>query len=401
MQPYKPAFNLKDYHYPSMDLLDQESKQAILKLIQPSDMHLPVLWSTDRIETIKDLDNSRNILITGSTGTGKTAFLYQIIVSLLFRMHPCQIKFILVDCKQIEFGIFQSIEKHFLAKTVDGDGIASNPDQILSTINSLSIEIDNRYKLLADAGCRDIHEYNKKFIFKQLNPQKGHQYFPYLILVIDELADCLLYKSEEISATLQKLIYNGGKVGLINIISTNQYNNSTVISAALLAGIDQRVIFRLNSREDYRRFFDTVKVPDIYQVGEFNYREFGKPYKGKEVFFSPTEIRRVCDFITQQQGYPDAFLLPEYFDEKEQDGKNFDSSDKDPLFEDAARLIVQNQMGSTSLIQRRMQLGYNRAGRLMDQLEAARIVGPNLGSKAREVLFKTELELQCFLDTLL
>jgi S-DNA-T family DNA segregation ATPase FtsK/SpoIIIE len=206
----------------------------------------------------------------------------------------------------------------------------------------------------------------------------------------------MLNHKQEFEVPLAKLLYDGGKVGLLNILSTNQYNNANVISTRMLGGIDQRAVFRLNDREDNSRFFDTVKVPEIHLPGEFNYREFGRPVAGKGLFLSTEEIERVCDYIGDQPGFPSTFALPWYFDETETEK----SVPRDVLFEDAARLIVSSQMGSTSLIQRRMKLGYNRAGLLMDQLEKYGIVGPNSGSRAREVMIKTDNELREFLDNI-
>lgn len=401
MVPEIPATGIPKYSLPPLDLLESPSRTVIAELAGHGDKKLPVLWSKEAARVIvKDLADYRNLLITGSSETGKSSFIHQLILSLLYLNPLGRVKLLLIDLKKIELGKYRVIANHFLAKR-EGDESAVIEDGRIAihTLNSLCIELDNRYDLFGEGRCRDIHEYNRKFLEGKLNPEKGHQFLPFIILVIDELADCIMHGKKEMDAPLQRLVYKGGKVGLFNIIATSQYN-SGVISSGLLTGIEQRVLFRLNDRDDYRKFLDTVRVPDIHSPGEFIYRENGRPVKGTGILFSSQEIERTCEFIATQPGFPHPFLLPEYVDENDLGNSDFDAADRDPLFEDAARLIVSSQMGSTSLLQRRMKLGYNRAGRLMGQLEAAGIVGPNQGAAAREVIIKTEEELQAYLDSM-
>jgi S-DNA-T family DNA segregation ATPase FtsK/SpoIIIE len=297
--------------------------------------------------------------------------------------HPSQVKFVLVDAKKVEFDIYRHIENHFLAKLAGEEAILIGERQVLHTLNALCIEMDNRYELLKEAGVRNIQEYNDKFCKRQLNPRKGNQFLPFIVLVIDDLGT-MSYGILELYKPLERLVLNGYRVGMLNVICTSQFVGE--MASLLSRIIGQKVIFRLHNREDYRRFLDTVKVDRFLQKGGFLYNAEGRVHKGRTSAFSFDSMKKIVDAIAGQRGYPQAFLMPEYVDEKELEGKSFDSSEKDPLFEDAAKLIVQNQIGSTSLLQRRMKLGYNRVGRLMDQLEAAGVVGPNLGSKAREVL---------------
>jgi S-DNA-T family DNA segregation ATPase FtsK/SpoIIIE len=398
MEPESSAIWTPTYRLPPLNLLGAQNRSFIAALTNHGEKTLPVLWSgSDKKMLVKDFADIRNLLITGSSETGKSSFIHQLIFSLLYLNPPGRIKFLLIDLKKTELGRYRGIANHFLAKRAGDEQEVIDDGRIaIHTLNSLCIELDNRYDLIGEGGCRDIHEYNRKFLEGKLNPEKGHQLLPFIILVIDELADCILYGKKEIDAPLQRLVYRGGKVGLFTIIATNQYN-SGVISSALLSGIEQRVVFRLNDRDDYAKFFGTVRVPDIYAAGEFVYRENGAQLKGEGIYFTPAEIDRTVEYITTQPGFLHLFLLPDYVDENEPD--RFDMANRDPLFEEAARLVVITQMGSTSLLQRRMKLGYNRVGRLMDQLQAAGIVGPVQGAKAREVLIRTEEELQEFLGS--
>lgn len=404
MTLYNSNFNLQDYNYPKLELIDDNTLKDVLYLSRElsNGQILPAIWSfKNEITLSEDLSTIGNLLVVGPPGIGKSNFLHQLIISLLFKKHPVQLKFVLVDFKKLEFGVYKLIENHFLAKLAnEEESIVTETKKAVHTINALCIEMDNRYDLLKEAGCRNIKEYNGKFIERKLNPEKGHQFLPFIILIIDELADILIFEKNVVNASLEKLIRQGNKVGLITILSTSQVVGDT-LQSNLGSLIEQRVVFRLFDREDYRRFYGTVNLDIPDDEGDFLYKNEGNFVLGKSIFINLDDIERVINFIGEQRGYPNAFLLPEYIDEGEKEGKYFDLVDKDSLFEDAARLIVASQVGSTSLLQRRMKLGYNRTGRLMDQLEAAGIVGHNQGSKAREVLVKTETDLQKILDAIM
>jgi len=263
----------------------------------------------------------------------------------------------------------------------------------------LCIEMDNRYDLLKEAGTRNIREYNDKFIKRKLNPQKGHQYLPFIVLVVDEFADLIMTAGKEIEMPIARLAQLARAVGIHLIIAT-QRPSVNIITGTIKANFPSRIAFKVSSKIDSRTILDTGGAEQLIGKGDMLISHNGELTRLQCAFVDTPEVDDVVDFIGKQRGYPQAFLLPEYIDESEAKGDSFDLSDRDSLFEDAARLIVQNQIGSTSLLQRRMKLGYNRAGRLMDQLEAAGIVGPNQGSKARDVLIKTEMDLQQHLDML-
>jgi S-DNA-T family DNA segregation ATPase FtsK/SpoIIIE len=269
---------------------------------------------------------------------------------------------------------------------------------VVHTLNALCIEMDNRYDLLKEAGARNIREYNEKFVRRRLNPQKGHQYLPFIVLVIDEFADLIMTAGKEIEMPIARLAQLARAVGIHLIIAT-QRPSVNIITGTIKANFPSRIAFKVSSKIDSRTILDTGGAEQLIGKGDMLISHHGEVTRLQCAFVDTPEVESVVDFIGDQRGYPQAFLLPEYVDEKEMEGRDFDLSDRDPLFEDAARLIVQNQMGSTSLLQRRMKLGYNRAGRLMDQLEVAGIVGPNQGSKARDVLVKSESELQELLDS--
>ena len=271
--------------------------------------------------------------------------------------------------------------------------------KVIHTLNALCIEMDNRYDLLKEAGARNIKEYNEKFTKRRLNPQKGHQYLPFIVLVVDEFADLIMTAGKEVEMPIARLAQLARAVGIHLIIAT-QRPSVNIITGTIKANFPARIAFKVSSKIDSRTILDAGGAEQLIGKGDMLISYNGEIVRLQCAFVDTPEVERIVDFISDQRGYPQAFMLPEYVDEKELEGKEFDAMDKDPLFEEAARLIVQNQVGSTSLLQRRMKLGYNRAGRLMDQLESAGIVGPNLGSKAREVLMKTEVELQQHLENL-
>jgi S-DNA-T family DNA segregation ATPase FtsK/SpoIIIE len=348
----------------------------------------------DNEHFVVDLAGMPHLLMAGATGQGKSVGINTLLVSLLYKKHPSQLKFVLVDPKKVELSLYRVIEKHFLAKLPgEEESIITDTKKVVNTLNALCIEMDNRYDLLKEAGVRNIREYNEKFVKRKLNPQKGHQYLPFIVLVIDEFADLIMTAGKEIEMPIARLAQLARAVGIHLIIAT-QRPSVNIITGTIKANFPSRIAFKVSSKIDSRTILDAGGAEQLIGKGDMLISHNGELIRLQCAFVDTPEVERVCEFIGEQRGYPDAFLLPEYVDEKEQEGRDFDLSDRDSLFEEAARLIVQNQMGSTSLIQRRMKLGYNRAGRLMDQLEAAGIVGPNQGSKARDVLVKTESELE-------
>ncbi len=354
----------------------------------------------DNENFIVDLASMPHLLMAGATGQGKSVGLNAILVSLLYKKHPSQMKFVLIDPKKVELSIYRQIEKHFLAKLPgEEDAIITDTKKVVHTLNALCIEMDNRYDLLKEAGARNIKEYNEKFIKRKLNPQKGHQFLPFIVLVIDEFADLIMTAGKEVEMPIARLAQLARAIGIHLIIAT-QRPSVNIITGTIKANFPARIAFKVSSKIDSRTILDTGGAEQLIGKGDMLISHNGEVTRLQCAFVDTPEVEKIVDFIGDQRGYPQAFLLPEYIDEKELEGKDFDMSDRDSLFEDAARLIVQNQIGSTSLLQRRMKLGYNRAGRLMDQLEAAGIVGPNQGSKARDVLIKTEMELQQHLDAL-
>lgn len=354
----------------------------------------------DNENFIVDLASMPHLLMAGATGQGKSVGLNAILVSLLYKKHPSQLKFVLIDPKKVELSVYRHIEKHFLAKLPgEEDAIITDTKKVIHTLNALCIEMDNRYDLLKEAGARNIKEYNEKFTKRRLNPQKGHQYLPFIVLVVDEFADLIMTAGKEVEMPIARLAQLARAVGIHLIIAT-QRPSVNIITGTIKANFPARIAFKVSSKIDSRTILDAGGAEQLIGKGDMLISYNGEIVRLQCAFVDTPEVERVVDFISDQRGYPQAFMLPEYVDEKELEGKDFDASDKDPLFEDAAKLIVQNQVGSTSLIQRRMKLGYNRAGRLMDQLEAAGVVGPNQGSKAREVLIKTEAELLEYLENL-
>lgn len=352
----------------------------------------------DNENFIVDLASMPHLLMAGATGQGKSVGLNAILVSLLYKKHPSQLKFVLVDPKKVELSIYKAIEKHFLAKLPgEEDSIITDTKKVINTLNALCIEMDNRYDLLKEAGCRNIKEYNEKFAARKLNPQKGHQFLPFIVLVVDEFADLIMTAGKEVEMPIARLAQLARAIGIHLIIAT-QRPSVNIITGTIKANFPARIAFKVSSKIDSRTILDTGGAEQLIGKGDMLISYNGEVVRLQCAFVDTPEVDKIVDFIGDQRGYPQAFLLPEYIDEKDMEAKDFDLNDKDPLFEDAARLIVSSQSGSTSLLQRRMKLGYNRAGRLMDQLESAGIVGPNQGSKTRDVLIKTDADLQQFLD---
>jgi len=355
----------------------------------------------DNENFIVDLTSMPHLLMAGATGQGKSVGLNAILVSLLYKKHPSQLKFVLVDPKKVELSIYKTIENHFLAKLPgEEDAIITDTKKVVNTLNALCIEMDNRYDLLKEAGCRNIREYNEKFVSRKLNPEKGHQFLPFIVLVVDEFADLIMTAGKEVEMPIARLAQLARAIGIHLIIAT-QRPSVNIITGTIKANFPARIAFKVSSKIDSRTILDVGGAEQLIGKGDMLISYNGELVRLQCAFVDTPEVDRITDFIGDQRGYPQPFLLPEYIDEKDMDAKDFDLNNKDSLFEDAARLIVSSQSGSTSLLQRRMKLGYNRAGRLMDQLEAAGIVGPNQGSKARDVLIKTDADLQQHLNDML
>ena len=355
----------------------------------------------DNENFIVDLTTMPHLLMAGATGQGKSVGLNAILVSLLYKKHPSQIKLVLVDPKKVELSLYRHIETHFLAKLPgEEEAIITDTKKVIHTLNALCIEMDNRYDLLKEAGARNIREYNEKFVKRKLNPQKGHQFLPFIVLVVDEFADLIMTAGKEVEMPIARLAQLARAVGIHLIIAT-QRPSVNIITGTIKANFPVRIAFKVSSKIDSRTILDAGGAEQLIGKGDMLISYNGEITRLQCAFVDTPEVDAVCDFIGTQEGYPQAFLLPEYVDEKQFEGKELDLDDRDTLFESAARMIVTSQMGSTSLLQRRMKLGYNRAGRLMDQLEAAGIVGPSQGSKARDVLVKTEADLERLLSDII
>ncbi len=352
---------------------------------------------------VADLAKMPHLLMAGATGQGKSVGINSILVSLLYKKHPSQLKFIMVDPKKVELSLYEMLEKHFLAKLPnEEDAIITDTKKVVTTLNALCIEMDQRYDLLKKAQVRNIKEYNHKFTNRQLNPQNGHKFLPYIVLVVDEFADLIMTAGKEVEMPIARLAQLARAIG-IHLILATQRPSVNIITGTIKANFPARIAFKTTSKIDSRTILDAGGSEQLIGRGDMLLSQGSDMIRLQCGFVDTPEVERVRDFISNQQGCHEAFQLPEYIDpnDKNAGGEDFFiDGEKDGLFEDAARIIVQNQMGSTSLIQRRLKLGYNRAGRLMDQLEEAGIVGENLGSKAREVKFKTEVELDQYLQKL-
>ena len=352
---------------------------------------------------VADLAKMPHLLMAGATGQGKSVGINSILVSLLYKKHPSQLKFIMVDPKKVELSLYELLEKHFLAKLPgEADAIITDTKKVVTTLNALCIEMDQRYDLLKKAQVRNIKEYNHKFTNRQLNPANGHKFLPYIVLVVDEFADLIMTAGKEVEMPIARLAQLARAIG-IHLILATQRPSVNIITGTIKANFPARIAFKTTSKIDSRTILDTGGSEQLIGRGDMLLYQGSDMIRLQCGFVDTPEVERVRDFISNQMGYAEAFLLPEYIDpnDKSAGGEDFMiDGEKDGLFEDAARIIVQNQMGSTSLIQRRLKLGYNRAGRLMDQLEEAGVVGENLGSKSREVKFKTESELDGYLAKL-
>jgi S-DNA-T family DNA segregation ATPase FtsK/SpoIIIE len=361
-----------------------------------SDFELPIaLGKTIANEVfVADLTKMPHLLMAGSTGQGKSVGLNAVLVSLLYKKHPSQVKFVLVDPKKVELTLFKTIERHFLAKLPgEDDAIITDTRKVVSTLNSLCMEMDQRYELLKDAQVRNIKEYNTKFIARKLNPNNGHKYLPYIVLVVDEFADLIMTAGKEIETPIARLAQLARAIGIHLIIAT-QRPSVNIITGTIKANFPARMAFRVTSKIDSRTILDTGGADQLIGRGDMLLSTGADLIRLQCAFVDTPEVDRVTEFIGSQRGYSSAHILPEYIDETAAGSRDIDLDDRDPLFEEAAMLIVNSQQGSASLLQRKLKLGYNRAGRIIDQLEAAKIIGPFEGSKAREVLVKDPIALE-------
>ena len=382
------------------------SMQSVVatRKFQESKYDLPVVLGKTITNDIFmfDLCKMPHLLVAGATGQGKSVGLNAIITSLLYRKHPSELKFVLVDPKMVEFGIYAELERHYLAKLPDADkAVITDCTKVIMTLNSVCKEMDDRYELLMKAHVRNIKEYNAKFISRHLNPEKGHKFMPFIVVIIDEFGDLIMQAGKEIETPIARIAQKARAVGIHMIIAT-QRPSTNIITGIIKANFPARMAFRVMQMVDSRTILDAPGANQLIGRGDLLFSQGGETTRVQCAFVDTPEVERIVNFISEQAGYPTAFLLPEYVGEggEEKGSGNIDLSDRDPLFEEAARLIVIQQQGSTSLIQRKFAIGYNRAGRLMDQLEVAGIVGPFEGSKARQVLIQDEYSLEQLLNAL-
>jgi len=348
---------------------------------------------------VTDLAKMPHLLMAGATGQGKSVGLNVILASLLYKRHPSELKFVLVDPKKVELTLFNKIERHFLATLPNAEeAIITDTRKVIHTLNSLCIEMDVRYNLLKDAGCRNIKEYNHKFTKRNLNPEDGHRFLPYIVLIIDELADLMMTAGKEIETPIARLAQLARAIGIHLVVAT-QRPSVNVITGIIKANFPARLSFKVSSRVDSRTILDTNGAEQLVGQGDMLLSNGSDIIRLQCAFVDTHEVERICDFIGEQRGYDTSYLLPEFEDESAET-KTVDLNNRDSMFEDAARLVVTHQQGSTSLIQRKLSLGYNRAGRIMDQLEAAGIVGGFEGSKARKVMLQDEYALEQLLNSL-
>ncbi|MGC6525651.1 MAG: DNA translocase FtsK, partial [Flavobacteriaceae bacterium] len=367
---------------------------------QKSEMELPIaLGKTISNETfVVDLSKMPHLLMAGATGQGKSVGLNAVLTSLLYKKHPAEVKFVLVDPKKVELTLFNKIERHYLAKLPDSeDAIITDNTKVINTLNSLCIEMDNRYDLLKAAFCRNIKEYNIKFKARKLNPNNGHKFLPYIVLVVDEFADLIMTAGKEVETPIARLAQLARAIGIHLIIAT-QRPSVNVITGIIKANFPARIAFRVTSKIDSRTILDSSGADQLIGRGDMLYTQGNDLVRIQCAFVDTPEVERLTEFIGSQKAYPSAYILPEYISEESGTSLDIDINDRDQMFREAAEVIVIAQQGSASLLQRKLKLGYNRAGRLIDQLEAAGIVGPFEGSKARQVLISDIVALNQLLD---
>ncbi|WP_289771646.1 DNA translocase FtsK [Bacteroides acidifaciens] len=381
------------------------SGQSVIgsKKFQESKFDLPiVLGKTITNEVFMfDLCKMPHVLVAGATGQGKSVGLNAIITSLLYKKHPAELKFVLVDPKKVEFSIYSVIENHFLAKLPDGgEPIITDVTKVVQTLNSVCVEMDTRYDLLKMAHVRNVKEYNEKFVNRRLNPEKGHKFMPYIVVVIDEFGDLIMTAGKEVELPIARIAQLARAVGIHMIIAT-QRPTTNIITGTIKANFPARIAFRVSAMMDSRTILDRPGANRLIGKGDMLFLQGADPVRVQCAFIDTPEVEEITKFIARQQSYPTPFFLPEYVSEdSNSEVGDIDMGHRDPLFEDAARLVVIHQQGSTSLIQRKFAIGYNRAGRIMDQLEKAGIVGPTQGSKARDVLCIDDNDLEMRLNNL-
>ncbi len=374
------------------------------KKFQESKMELPVALGRTITNDVFmfDLAKAPHLLVAGATGQGKSVGLNAIITSLLYKKHPSQLKFVLVDPKMVEFSMYRKIDKHFLAQIPDAETpVITDTSLVLSTLNSLVQEMEDRYKLLMDANVRNIKEYNDKFINRRLNPYKGHKYLPYLVIIIDEFGDFIMTAGKEVETPIARIAQKARAVGMHLILAT-QRPSVNIITGVIKANFPARMAFKVSSGIDSKTILDQSGAQQLIGRGDLLYLQGDSPVRVQCAFVDTPEVENVVEYISEQQGYPAPFELPEppVPEGENKDLSGVDLSKRDPYFEEVARFVVTSQMGSTSYIQRKYNIGFNRAGRIMDQLEVAGIVGPARGSKPREVLVSSEVELESMLSTM-
>ncbi len=372
------------------------------KKFQETTAELPLaIGKTISNETyMVDLAKMPHILVAGATGQGKSVGVNVIITSLLYKKHPSQLKFVFIDPKKVELNLYSIIEKHYLAKLPDEEEpVITDIQKVKNTLSSINVEMDSRYDLLKKAHSRNLKEYNRKFISRKLNPEKGHKFMPYIVVVIDEFADLIMTAGKEIELPIARIAQLARAVGIHMVIAT-QRPSVTIITGVIKANFPARIAFKVASMIDSRTILDQPGANQLIGKGDMLISANSEVTRVQCAFVDTPEVERICAFIAEQRGYPTAFLLPEYAGDEDAGPGQVDLNNKDEMFEDAARVVVQNQVGSTSMIQRKFSIGYNRAGRIMDQLEAAGIVGPSEGSKARQVLLQDEYSLEQLLNSL-
>ena len=380
-------------------IVSMKSLLSSKKFIE-SDMELPItLGKTISNETfVVDLTKMPHLLMAGATGQGKSVGINAILTSMIYKKHPAEVKFVLVDPKKIELSIFNKIERHYLAKLPESDdAIIIENDKVINTLNSLCVEMDKRYELLKDAMTRNIKEYNDKFISRKLNPENGHTFLPYIVLVIDEFADLIMTAGKEVETPLARLAQLSRAVGIHLIIAT-QRPSVNVITRVIKANFPARIAFRVPSKIDSRTILDTGGAEQLIGRGDLLYSQSNELTRIQCGFIDTSDVEKLSDYIGSQTGYTSAYILPEFSKEDGKDSSNMSLEDRDSMFDEAARVIVSNQQGSASLLQRKLKLGYNRAGRLIDQMEDAGIVGPFEGSKPRQVLITDLNSLESLLS---
>lgn len=370
---------------------------------QNTDMDLPVVFGKTISNEVfmADLSKMPHLLMAGATGQGKSVGINAILTSLLYKKHPSELKFVMVDPKKVELSLYSKIERHYLAKLPDSDdAIITDTNKVINTLNSLCVEMDQRYDLLKNAFCKNLKEYNKKFTERKLNPENGHRYLPYIVLVVDEFADLIMTAGKEVELPIARLAQLARAVGIHLIVAT-QRPSVNVITGMIKANFPARAAFRVISSVDSRTILDSTGADQLIGKGDMLYFNGNEILRLQCAFVDTPEVERLAEFIGEQKGYASAFLLPEFVSEEATSTVGaFDPNEKDALFEEAARIIVSTQQGSTSMLQRQLKLGYNRAGRIMDQLEASGIVGGFNGAKAREVLISDLYSLEQFLEDL-